>query len=155
MLINWIRVVRKNRGFFSWLVGLVAALCLLDFFSRVYVGRDGALRRFAAPAVQPLRPTMETATIAERLSLALPPPPSAEEAARVRPREIALQAVFGWRQSRRAVLVLLPQDDTPIEQRAVGVGVDIDGWLVERIEASKVTLRKGTETKELVMFRTK
>jgi hypothetical protein len=42
-----------------------------------------------------------------------------------------------------------------MERHNVQAGGEIDGWLVDRITGTRVTLRKGSETRELVMFRGK
>ncbi len=155
LLSTWLPALRGHSRFFAWLAALVCVLCLVDFMLRVYVGRDAESRKFTAPAM-PAMPSDEAGTtIRSRLVAALPEvrPPEAE--AEVKPREIALQGVFAVRGLRTAALVLLPQGDKLTERRNVKTGEEIDGWLVEQIAARRVTLRKGSEVRELVMLRGK
>ena len=101
-------------------------------------------------------PQYETsAVIKSRLLTALPELRSAEAEAESKPREIALQGVFAVRSQRTAALVLMPQGDKPLERRNVQIGEEVDGWTVERIAGTRVTLRKGSEVRELVLLRGK
>ena len=149
----WLEIARRNQQLFVGLTGLLVSIFLLDFSLRVFVSRDDELRKFSAPELRPLASGMRMDVIRSRLERALPAPPSTEELAAKQPRDIALQGVFISRGSRVAALVLLPQGDKPLERRNVALGGEVDGWTVERVEVSRVALKKGSETKELVMFR--
>ena len=149
----WLQLATRSRRLFLVLSGSLISIFFVDFFIRVFVPRDGDLRKFSAPEVRSLPSGMRLEVIRARLEVALPAPPTTEELAAKRPRDIGLQGIFISRGSRVAALVLLPQGDKPIERRNVAMGGEIDGWTVERVEVSKVALRKGTETKELVMFK--
>jgi len=153
LFLNWVQIAKRNKRLFAWLSGALALIFLLDFSLRVFVARDDELRKFLAPVVHPLANSTGMEAIRARLEAALPAPPPAEELAAAQPREIALQGVFISKRSRVAALVLLPQGNKPLERRNVGLGGEIDGWTVERVEVSRVALKKGSETKELVMFR--
>lgn len=155
VLREWMQTFRERPWLFGWMAVILFLFCLLDFFARIFVARDSELRKFNAPVLLTM-PRDETAELVEaRLTAALPAVPQVDEAAQAKPREIALQGVFGSRGQRTAILVLLPQDEKPLERRNLQQGGEIDGWLVERIEGTRVMLRKGSESKELVMFRGK
>lgn len=155
LMAQWLRIIRSNPRMFVWSGALMGLLCLLDFALRVYVPRDDDLRRFSAPAVVALQKTDEPISIKSRLIAALPEPPSQADLAAATPREVALQGIFISKQLRTAALIVLPQGDRPLERQNLPVGGQIDGWTVQRIERSSVTLQKGSESKELVMFRGK
>ena len=152
---EWLLVIKGRPRLFGWFAGLACLVCLVDFLTRIQVLRDAESRRFTAPVMQTM-PREETAAVIQtRLTTALPEIRPVDEAAEVKPRDVALQGVFMSRGLRTAVLVLLPQGDKPMERHNVQSGGEIDGWLVERITGTRVTLRKGSETRELVMFRGK
>ena len=154
-IVAWWPVIRQRPRLFAGVVVLVLVICLLDFALRVFVGRDAESRKFTAPAM-PVMPQYETsAVIKSRLLTALPELRSLEAEAEATPREIALQGVFAVRGQRTAALVLMPQGDKPLERRNVKTGEEIDGWTVERIAGTRVTLRKGSEVRELVLLRGK
>lgn len=155
LLREWMSIVKGRMRFFSALGALMLLLGLVDFFLRVLVTRDAELRKFVAPDVVSMPKLDAPDSVQSRLLSLLPEPASAVKAAKVEPRELALQGVFIARNLRTAALVLLPQGDLPLERRNLSVGGEIDGWLVERISRNKVTMRKGSEFKELVMFRGK
>jgi hypothetical protein len=155
LMAQWLQVARSNPRIFVWLGASMGLLCLLDFVFRVHVPRDDDLRRFSAPAVVVLPKADEPTSIKARLIAVLPEPPSQADLAAAAPRELALQGIFISKQLRTAALIVLPQGDRPLERQNLPVGGQIDGWTVQRIERSSVTLQKGSESKELVMFRGK
>jgi|GEM_PF-4753570 len=155
VLSAWIQLTKRNKGLFAWLTAVLAASFLLDFSLRVFVSRDDELRKFSSPKVHPLAKSEGVDAIRARFEAIFPAPPSQEEVAAAMPRDIALQGVFISKRSREAALVLMPQGDKPLERHILPVGGEIDGWTVQRIDHSSVTLGKGPESKELVMFRTR
>jgi len=152
---EWMPIVKGRMRLFIALGALLLLVGSVDFFLRVFVARDAELRKFAAPDVVSMPKLDAPDFVQSRLLSLLPEPKSAAEAAEIKPRELALQGVFMARNLQIAALVLLPQGDLPLERRNLSVGGEIDGWLVERISRNKVTLRKGSELKELVLFRGK
>lgn len=152
---EWLELISQRRTFFVSFVVLIFGACVLDFLVRVYIPRDEALRQFTAPTVESLPPRNEGSAIRARLDIALPPPKSSEDLSEAPPREIVLQGVFISKGKKVASMVLLPQGDKPLERKIVEIGGEIDGWSVEHIDNRKVGLSKGTERKELVMFRTR
>jgi hypothetical protein len=155
LLNEWMPLLRRQSTFFIALGLTLVVFALIDFFLRIYVARDAELRKFLAPEVLSM-PTLEKSdAVQSRLVGILPEPKPTSDTAEVKPRELALQGVFTTRNFQTAALVLLPQGDLPIERRNLSVGGEIDGWFVERITRNRVTLRKGSELKELVLFRGK
>lgn len=148
-------VIKRRPRLFGWLAGLACVICLVDFLTRIQVSRDAESRRFTAPVMQAMPREEAAAVIQSRLTTALPEVRPADQEVEVKPREVALQGVFMARGLRTAALVLLPQGDEPMERRNVQAGGEIDGWQVERITGTRVILRKGSEVRELVMFRGK
>ena len=144
---------KRNKRLFIWVIGVLTIFFSLHFSFRVFVSRDDELRQFSAPEVRPLATSVGIEAIRARLDVALPAPPSPQEVAAAQPREIALQGVFVSKRRRIAALVLLPQGEKPLERKNLEVGGEIDGWTVEVVAATTVTLKKGSETQELVMFR--
>lgn len=151
---EFLGMVRGRPQLFGWLAAVAVVVMAIDFFARGYVPRDEELRKFSAPGVSSIPKLAASEVIRARL-LAVLPDPRPPEAEKPKPREIALQGIFALRGSRTAALVLLPQGDQPLERRNLQVAGEIDGWVVERISGTRVTLKKGSEVKELVMFRGK
>lgn len=151
---EWSGVVSGRPQLFGWLVVVAVVVMTIHFVVGVYVPRDEELRKFSAPGVSSIPRLVSTEAIRARLLAALPDP-RPPEAEQPKPREITLQGIFASRGSRTAVLVLQPQGDQPLERHNLQVAGEIDGWLVERISGTRVTLKKGSEVKELVMFRGK
>ena len=151
---EFLGMVRSRPKLFGWLTAIAVVVMGIDFFARGYVPRDEELRKFSAPGVSFIPKRVAADTIRARL-LAVLPDPRPPEAEKPKPREIALQGIFASRGSRTAALVLLPQGDQPLERRNLQVASEIDGWVIERISGTSVTLKKGSEVKELVMFRGK
>jgi hypothetical protein len=127
------------------------------------VWRDGQ-RRVAEPAnlaVTPLEqpdlaplnsvpmPGVEVATIRDqavfyvRRSFYRPPPPSME----VPPPEYVLSGTFGLQDGKRVAFVKRKSDQS---SRTLHVGDDLDGWRVDRVEASRVVLTHDTQISEVV-----
>ena len=155
LLFQWMPIVKRQRGLFVALGVLLLVTGLFDFFLRVFVPRDAELRKFAAPDVVLMPKLDQSDSVRIRLLRLLPEPKSMAAAAEIKPRELALHGVFTSHNLRTAAMVLLPQGDLPLERRNLSVGGEIDGWLVEGISRNKVTLRKGSELKELILFRGK
>lgn len=147
-------LVRARHRVFMAIGGFVLTAYLLDFVLRVYVPRDDELRKFVTPTLRPFPKTDSVDVIQQRLAAVLPEPASASDAPAAT-REISLQGIFGSSRQKSAVLVLAPQGDQPLERRTLQRGGEIEGWSVQTISRSAVTLQKGSERRELRMFRGK
>lgn len=152
---HWLRenghlLLNHFRGAFISLVVFLALAFSLDFFVRVFVSADPSARIYTPPIALSFRPPESAEQVLKRLETWIPPrvvevPPPPE-------REITLQGIFGSAKERRAALVVTaPGGGAPERVRAT-VGNVIEGWTVERIDASKVILRRGEEVRELLMF---
>lgn len=147
---NWRLLLTHFRGgFIALLVVLVLALAA-DFFVRVFVPADPSARTYAPPGEFSFRPPETAEQVLKRLEVWIPPrvvevPPPPE-------REITLQGIFGSANERRAALVVAAPGGVAPERVRATVGQVIEGWTVERIDASKVILRRGEEVRELSLF---
>lgn len=148
---SWILLATARKRMFVAIVVVVLTACLVDFLLRVHVPQDDELRKFAAPTVRPFPRTDSADFIQKRLAAVLPEPVSASDAPAVA-REISLQGIFVSSRQRIAVLVLAPQGDKALERRTLQRGGEIEGWTVRAISRSAVTLQKGSELRELLMF---
>lgn len=151
---QWLRenaevLLRHFRGAFIALLALLTLGLALDFFFRVFVSADPSARVYTPPAELSFRSPDTREQVLKRLEAWIPPrvvvvPPPPE-------RELTLQGIFGSAKERRAAIVVAEPGGAPERVRAT-VGNVIEGWTVERIDASKVILRRGEEERELLMF---
>ena len=135
------------------LQGLGAVLLLaivVDFVVRVHVPRDASLREFKAPASMRVPDAVPAATVAAALEAWLP---SAAVTGPPKEREIALQGIFRAPAGAIAVVTLRDPGGGAVETLRTTEGQTVEGWTVEEISARKVTLRKGEQTRDLLLFR--
>lgn len=133
----------------------VLAICLLlsiaDFFGRVWVARDASLRDFSVPKLPKVSSKISAeqmqAQFAQWMPEPMPPPPP--------PPEWRLQGVLGSGSEIRAALVLVDPSGALIERFLVARGESARDWSVQRIDRKGVQLKRGDETKDLILFPTK
>jgi hypothetical protein len=153
--IRWLRdawqVLRASYRRPFYVVLVIAALVMsIDFALRVFVARDPGLRRFTPPAEQTIARAETPEQIRQQLDLWLPTEPKEPE---VVERQISLQGVFGSGTEIAAILALSPPTGAPVERVRATAGQVVEGWTVERITRREVTLKKGVESRELLLFR--
>jgi hypothetical protein len=151
LLADWSDLIRGHRRGFQLLVLLLLLGFAADFTLRVLVLRDSDPRSFSAPEAATLAAADTAESIGQRLSAWIPTKeaePVAQE------RQISLQGVFGAGSEARAALLLGAPGGPPERVRAT-VGQVVEGWTVERIELGRVLLKRGEESRELVLFRPK
>jgi hypothetical protein len=73
-----------------------------------------------------------------------PPPPP--------PPELRLQGVLGSGSQIRASLVLVEGSGAISASFLVSKGEAVQDWVVQRIDRKGVQLKRGTETKDLILF---
>lgn len=129
---------------------VLALMMLIDFFARVYVSRDASLRTFTAPTIQktPQRVTA-TAALAQIESWL----PVKQEVEPPKERDISLQGIFSSKAGGVAAVVLRDPNSGSSESLRVAEGQIVEGWTIERIGPRKVTLRRGEQSRELLLFR--
>jgi len=154
--VNWLAVQVSAIVALGWrrLIALAVVLLLLmsvDFYFRILVLRDTSLRLFTTPAVTKVSAPLTTESVSQKLEMWVPkkvvveaPPP---------PSQLALQAIFGAGRDARVIIALIPPDGSPPQRFRVAAGEVVDGWTVERVGRAAVSLKKGEETKELLLFR--
>jgi hypothetical protein len=129
---------------------LIAIFCA-DFFSRLAVFRDASVRRFEAPAAVSIVSPPAVDEIKKFVEAWAAPPP--QEVAAPVERKMVLQGVFGTRADRSAAVALFPPEGGSPERVRATVGAPIEGWTVKRIDAERVILSRGEESRELLLFR--
>jgi hypothetical protein len=130
---------------------IVVALCIagaLDFRSRIHVPREPALRVWRAPTDSSAFSFPDQASVSAKLGVWLPAAPTDEP----KPRDILVQGVFTGNGVRAAALVLRPVGSGAEERRLISVGEQVEGWVVESINANSVLLSKGEERKALKLL---
>jgi hypothetical protein len=134
---------------------VVFSVCLLlaiaDFMTRIWVARDGALRVFTSPRL-PKATAAATVEQAQKqfaiwMPEPVPPPPP--------PPEWRLQGVLGSGSEIRAALVLVDPSGALIERFLLAKGESARDWIVQRIDRKGAQLKRGDETKDLILFPTK
>lgn len=128
---------------------LVAVFALVDFRSRIFVGRDRALREFIAPQVKFALPVVPRDRVLSDLTKWVGQDPATQ----VRPREIVLQGIFFVGSVPRAALSLVAVDGRPPQRVKVGLGDEVEGWKIEAIEARRLLISRDSESRELVLFK--
>ena len=129
-----------------------AVVCLsagaLDFILRVWVSRDSTLRVFTVPKLPPTPSTTAADAIQKQFAtwmpVPAPPPPP--------PPELRLQGVLGSGSQIRASLVLVEGSGAISASFLVSKGEAVQDWVVQRIDRKGVQLKRGTETKDLILF---
>jgi len=152
---NWARlreVLHGPRHLLAMLTLVLFLVVLIDFFDRIFVSRDESLRRFDTPAIAKVINPTSAETILERVTVSVPEP---KVEIVVKAREMALQAVFSQRGKTEAFILLLADAGRPEERVKVAVDAEVDGWKVASINRTRVTLKRGDEQRELVIFRGK
>lgn len=144
-------------------VALVAALVLLvaayDFFGRVHVGRDAALRTVTPPQLAPLPTRADADTIRKQLNSWLPALAGTAGLAAAAANDptgwqFSLVGVFRQDGQRFALLNAQPRTGGAAELVSVKEGEEIHGSTVKQIGATQVTLALGDASQELVIFET-
>ena len=148
---DWLKTVDRYNRWFWRLGGFVMAFLLLHFVAEIYVFRDDTLRSFRSPRVTVFPEVLDVGVIERRLNAAIPKR-SIENTQEVVERDMQLQGVFSVGRQRFAVFALAPSGVHPLERRTMRVGGEIEGWLVESIGRSDVSLRKGADFKALALF---
>jgi len=146
---QWRLLATQYRGPLIALFALLPLVFAVDFVLRVLVVSDPSARIFKPPAEVRVRAPDNPQDVLKRLEAWIPPRPVVEVAPPV--RELKLQGVFGPATDRRAAMALITPGASTERVRAT-VGQVVDGWTVERIEPTKVILRRGEEAKELSLF---
>ena len=128
---------------------LAVAISILDFRSRLYVSRASEIREFSAPVIPSIAaPTPRSVVVREVAAWV-----GEDESFNVKPRELVLQGIFFTTAGPRAALSLVDANGrSPQRVRAV-VGDEVEGWKIEAIEARRVIIRRGSESRELVLFK--
>lgn len=149
--LNSLRTLRDEyRKPFLGLLGFLLSIFSLDFLLRVMVLRDSSVRNFSAPKGDTISVPATADAVLRRLEAWIPKPvivepPPAE-------RQIVLQGIFGAGAEAKAVIALVSPDGGSTERTRATVGMQVDGWTVEKISMGKVVLKKGEEHRELVLF---
>jgi hypothetical protein len=145
--------VTRNRQLL--LLGMVALLAAgHDFATRVYVGRDEALRRFAVPLIQPVPPAPNAAIVRARLAGWLP---GTKDSKAADPNDAAawdlrLTGIFTNKGQRFAVITSIPKGGGPPEKAQLAVGDAVKGYLLRDIGKRDITLEGKDGVRQLVMF---
>ena len=140
------------RPFFALIIVLALLICL-DFALRISVLRDSSARVFSTPASAAVKPLEGAESALKRLEAWIPAPVVVE--APPAEREIVLQGIFGTGKEAKAAIALVSLGGGPVERLRATIGQEFDGWTVQHIGSGKVILKKGEETRELVLFRPK
>jgi len=131
-------------------VTVVLIVGLLDFALRVFVDRGGGERPYVAPKALPVAAQYDGKAASVRLESWFPKAVVQEE---LKERAFALRGVFRSGGASRAMVWIEPRGEDPARYVVVNRGDDIEGWRVETIEARKIKLVKGEQTRELEIFR--
>jgi hypothetical protein len=145
--------VTRNRQLL--LLGVVALLVAgRDFGTRIYVGRDEALRRFAAPVIQPVPPAPNAAIVRARLGGWLPgiAGSKAADPDDTSAWDLRLTGIFTRKGQRFAVISSTPKGGGPTERAQLSVGDGVKGYLLREIGAHDITLEGKEGSRQLVMF---
>ena len=135
----------------SMLIALVSICVLIsgiDFVGRIWVARDSTLREFQVPRLPPV-PAVKPADFVQKqfavwMPVPVPPPPP--------PPELRLQGVLGAGSQIRASLVLVESSGAISASFLVAKGESAQDWVVERVDRKGVRLKRGGETKDLILF---
>jgi len=144
---------RRQLALVAALVALVAAY---DFFGRVHVGRDAALRTVTPLQLAPLPARADADTIRKQLNEWLPALAGSAGLAAVGNDptgwQLSLVGVFRQDGQRFALLNAQPRTGGAAELVSVKEGEEIHGSTVKQIGATQVILAAGDASQELVIF---
>lgn len=151
-LATWRERLHGPRHLLAALTLILALIVSIDFFGRIFVSRDESLRRFEVPVIAKSVDPTPAEFMLQRV-VGWVPEPKIETV--VKPREMALQAVFSQRGKTEAFILLLADADRSEERVKVAIDAEVDGWKVTSVSRTRVVLKKGDEVRELVIFRGK
>jgi hypothetical protein len=149
LLRDWRVLTGEYRRSFLALVGTLFLVMALDFTLRVLVLRDAGLRDFSAPSSSSIAAPESEESIFKRLEAWVP---AKVTVVTPKERDIRLQGMFGSGAEARAALLLVAPDGASERVRA-SLGQVVEGWTVEKIELGRVVLKRGEESRELLLFR--
>lgn len=139
---------------------ILALLAVRDFASRVYVGRDEELRRFAVPSLPEPPPAPDAAAHRAQLLAWLPElgvgaPQAAADPDDPKAWDLRLVGTFRERSQHFAVIMALPRGGGPSRKHRLAVGDQVLGRTVTRIDSGSVTLAADGGLHELRVFERK
>lgn len=141
-------------------IALVAAVLALvatyDFFGRIFVRRDAALRTVNAPQITPLPQRADAEAIRKQLAAWLPALTGSvgPEVANNDPSswQFSLVGVFSQDGQQFALVNAQQTGGGTVELVQVREGDDLRGATVKQISATRVTLLRGENSEELLIF---
>ena len=146
---------KAHRAPLAIALALSLVVFALDFSHRIFVGRDTRARKFDAPVFRALPQQIAGESIRSELVAWV----GDERVDKAKPKEILIQAIFYSDNEPRVIFALLSSGDQP-SQRARDVqrvravkGDSVEGWVVQAIEARRVVLTRGNESRELTLFK--
>ncbi|MBM4233089.1 MAG: hypothetical protein FJ160_02770 [Gammaproteobacteria bacterium] len=122
-----------------------------DFFLRVFVPRDPALRKVEAVEQRSAAPPISAADVQADFDRWMPKP--VEVKPENLPRTLRLQGIFTARGIEKASILLESPSGLPPERVTAVKGQVVDGWTVADISRHRVRMTRDGETQELIMFR--
>lgn len=144
---------RRQMATVAAVLALVAAY---DFFGRIFVGRDAALRTVSAPQMTPLPQRADAEAIRKQLAAWLPALSGSlgPEAANSDPAswQFSLVGVFRQEGQHFALVNVQQQGGGAVELVQVREGDDLRGATVKQISPTSVTLLRGESSEELLIF---
>ena len=144
---------RRQIAVVAAVLALVAAY---DFLGRVFVGRDAALRTVNAPQMTPLPQRADAEAIRQQLAAWLPALSGSlgPEAANRDPAswQFSLVGVFRQDGQQFALVNAQQQGGGTVELVQVREGDDLRGATVKQISPTRVTLLRGENPEELLIF---
>ena len=150
LLALWRDLLAGDRRLLLAVAALLGAAVLTDFVLRVHVPRDASLREFTRPPKLEVPAPVAAPVAAAAVESWLPATPV--EAAK-KEREFLLRGIFRSRSAAAVALGLRDPDTGATQALRAAQGEVVDGWTIERIEPRRVTLRRGEEDRELLLFR--
>ena len=134
-----------------YLLVLVVPMLAADFWLRVFVPRDPALRKVEAISRREARKALDVAAVEADFERWMPKP--VEVQPQNLPRTMRLQGVFTARGINKASILLESPSGLPPERINAVEGQLVDGWTIVDISRHRVKLARDAEVKELIMFR--
>jgi hypothetical protein len=148
--------MRVDRSY-AWLGALVFLFALWDFFARIHVGRDAALREFGVPAAATVAPARTAQSIQADLTQWVPvlggvEQPKADPAS-PEAWDLALAGVFRERRQAFVVIMARPRGagGAPVRHRLT-TGDSLLGYTIARIGADRVVLQGAAGERELRLY---
>lgn len=130
-------------------VGLALALSLIDFAVRVVaVPRLAASSRASATAAS-LPAVIDPAAAAAEVALWAPGEITTQAETTF---DIRLEAVFGTKSNRKAVLAFVPSSGGQPERHLMGHNDEVMGWVLQSVDRDGATIKRGDEERTLKMF---